>query len=421
MGKIFTKAQWRIFFGCFIAYASAYVARLNMAAALPDMMEKMNLTEAQGGMFQTGFALIYAAGQLVNGSLVDKISARKYILIGMLASGACNLVVGCSQSYSMLLVGWCLNGAVQSMLWAPIVKLMATWYHGEARGRISFGLSITLVVGHLSAWAISGFMAALFGWRLSFLMPAAVIITMGIVTFLMLRDTPTEQELADEKQMLGGLDEAEVKPQSEKKLMPIPQMLLNTGLLMVLFCCIANGFVRDGVMTWAPTIIGSISGAALGGSVVVSLVIPLLNLMGVFAGRKIYALLGNNGRKCTGLLMAVSAVLSILILLVSKNMVLCALLLGLTCAATYGINPMLTTLIPMEYDAAGRVGLVAGMVDCFIYLGSSLAGIATGALSGAMGWNAVFVAWCIVAAVGAVMGMISMRDRKKLLEWGKDK
>lgn len=420
MDRVFTKAQWRIFFGCFVAYAVAYVARLNLAAALPDMLRNMNLTETQGGMFQTGFALIYAAGQLVNGSLVDKISARRHILIGMIASGLCNLLVGCSQSFGWLLAGWCLNGAAQSMLWTPIVKLMATWYHGAARNRVSFGMSITLIVGHLAAWAISGFMATLFGWRLSFLIPAALIALMSVAAFILLRDDPSEEQLADEKRMLGGLTETGGEPQNEKKLMPIRQMLLNTGLLMVLFCCIANGFVRDGVMTWAPTIIGSIGGETLGSSTAVSLIIPILNMVGVIVGRKVHVMMKNNGRMCTAALMAVSSILSLLILAASKSMALCALLLGLTCAATYGINPMLTTLIPMEFDSAGRVGLVAGMVDCFIYLGSSMAGIATGALSDAMGWNAVFTAWCIVAAVGAVMGAISLRDREKLLSWGKN-
>ncbi len=429
MGKVFTRSQWRIFFGCFIAYAAAYVARLNLSAALPDMMQNMQLTEAQGGMFQTGFALIYAAGQLVNGSLVDKISARRYILFGTLASALCNVLVGIGQSYGVLLAGWCLNGVAQSMLWTPIVKLMATWFHGKARGRVSFGISMTLIVGHLSAWAISGFMAALFGWRLSFLIPAAVIGTMGVLAFILLRDKPTEAELSEEAlkekaENPEGIETAQGEAQADAKvdLMPIKQMLTGTGLLLVLLCCVGNGFVRDGVITWAPTIINSVSAdAPVGGSVIVSLIIPVLNLMGVLLGRKLYGRLGNNARRCVQVLMITSSVLAALILVGSGSMVLCALLLGLTCAATYGITPMMTTLIPMEYDRAGRVGLVAGVVDCFIYLGASLAGIATGALSEAMGgWSAVFIAWCIVAAVSAVMITLSLRGRARLMDWGMD-
>ena len=90
------------------------------------------------------------------------------------------------------------------------------------------------------------------------------------------------------------------------------------------------------------------------------------------------------------------------------------LCLGLCCSATYGINPMLTTLIPMEYERAGRVGLVAGMSDCFIYLGSSLAGVVTGAISDSAGWSLVFTMWCAVALVSLALAFLSMRGGRRL-------
>ena len=117
-----------------------------MGAALGSVIEDLNLTDAQGGMFQTVFALVYAVGQLVNGSIVDKISARRYIAAGLVLSGICNLLFGLSRSYAMMVVFWALNGAVQSMLWTPIVKLMATWFKGARRSRAS---SISVMI----SWA----------------------------------------------------------------------------------------------------------------------------------------------------------------------------------------------------------------------------------------------------------------------------
>ena len=87
MNVKFTAAQRRIFIACFLSYACAYIGRLNLSAALNSVIGDMNLTDAQGGLFQTVFALTYAAGQLVNGSIVDKISARVYIFLGLALSG----------------------------------------------------------------------------------------------------------------------------------------------------------------------------------------------------------------------------------------------------------------------------------------------------------------------------------------------
>ena len=144
MNAKFSQNQRRIWLACFISYAAAYVARLNMGAALGSVIESMDLTDAQGGLFQTVFALVYAAGQLVNGSIVDRISARRYITAGLALSGVCNLLFGLGRSYWTMVAFWALNGAAQSMLWTPIVKLMAVWFKGARRSRASFGISMTL-------------------------------------------------------------------------------------------------------------------------------------------------------------------------------------------------------------------------------------------------------------------------------------
>ena len=88
-------------------------------------------------------------------------------------------------------------------------------------------------------------------------------------------------------------------------------------------------------------------------------------------------------------------------------------MLALACAANYGVNPMLTTFIPMEYDKAGRVGFVAGTVDCFIYIGSALAGVLTGAVSESAGWQNVYVLWTVVALAGAGLSFVSASRGKK--------
>ena len=279
MNVKFTAAQRRIFIACFLSYACAYIGRLNLSAALNSVIGDMNLTDAQGGLFQTVFALTYAAGQLVNGSIVDKISARVYIFLGLALSGVCNLLFGLASSYWMMTALWALNGAAQSMLWTPIVKLMAVWFKGRRRGRASFGLSMTLVLGNLSAWALSGCMASLVGWRFSFIIPAAITAAMGVGALFMLSDAPKSGELPLDDEAEENVRASE---NGEKKaVMPLKEMFLGTGFIAVLACCVCNGFVRDGIITWAPTIIVHSAGGQAVNSTLLSLIIPMLNLAGV--------------------------------------------------------------------------------------------------------------------------------------------
>ena len=74
-------------------------------------------------MFQTVFALIYAIGQIVNGARADHTSIRRSIGTGLILSAVCNVLLAASDNYVLMMALWALNGAAQSMLWAPIVKL----------------------------------------------------------------------------------------------------------------------------------------------------------------------------------------------------------------------------------------------------------------------------------------------------------
>ena len=53
-------------------------------------------------------------------------------------------------------------------------------------------------------------------------------------------------------------------------------------------------------------------------------------------------------------------------------------------------------------------------MDCFIYLGSALAGVAVGAMSDSFGWNWVYAAWGIVSLLGAALAFMSVRGKKNI-------
>ena len=136
--------------------------------------------------------------------------------------------------------------------------------------------------------------------------------------------------------------------------------------------------------------------------------------MGIITVKKCYHVFGDSSRIAVAALMIVSGILAFLMLPAGMGMIVCAALMGLCCAANYGVNPMLTTLIPMEYENTGRVGLVAGLMDCFIYLGSALAGVAVGAMSDSFGWSWVYAAWGIVSLLGAALAFMSVRGKKNI-------
>ena len=409
MNESFTKGQRRTFLLCFACYCSAYIGRLNLSAVLGGLSQDLALSDARAGMLQTAFALVYAVGQVVNGSLIDRISARRYIAVGLLSSAVCNALFGMANSYPILLLLWALNGAAQSMLWTPVVKLMTVWFKGARRDRASFGLSLTMIIGHLAAWGASGALAAVLSWRYAFFVSAAVIALAGIAGLMLLRDRPDAGEDIE-----ASAQSADSASTAAAGAMPIGKLIGTTGLYALLIAGVCNGFVRDGITTWAPSILANAQGSMALSSTLITLIIPAINAVGIITVRCIYGKFSGSARQASGALLVFSGITAFLLMIQGMPAAACAVLMGVCCAMNYGINPMLTTLIPMEYENVGRVGMVAGLMDCFIYLGSALAGTLTGMLSDGMGWQFVYAAWGCVSLMGAALAMLSVRGKKNI-------
>lgn len=64
----FTRPQIRVLCALTLAYTCGYICRTHISMLLPSLMEAFSLTQAQGGLIATLFAVVYACGQLVVGA-----------------------------------------------------------------------------------------------------------------------------------------------------------------------------------------------------------------------------------------------------------------------------------------------------------------------------------------------------------------
>lgn len=395
-GTKFSRLQTRVLCACFIVYFCAYIGRLNLSASLDSIMSDMHVHETAGGTLQTVFAVVYASGQFVFGALVDRLSPKKMIITGLVGSALSNLFFSFARFFPLLCVLWAVNGAFQSMLWTPIVRLIAAHFSGKRRSRASFTMSFTLAGGNLAAWGLAVQLQKWVGWRLAFMIPCFVLLLAACFAFFMMPNVVNSE--TDEKKT----------GKSNTKKAPI-RFLFTTGLLFMLIASVSNGFLRDGVITWGPTILGMDKG-------MFTLIIPIINLFGILAGASIVRVFNSRVRAIAAVMMAACMLPSFLLFTLNGNTIwFMALTLGLMSAILYGSNTLFTVLMPMDYDKSGRVGLVAGLIDSFIYVGSALAGTLTGFIRESTGsWTGVYAIWMVVAALGAACMFLSVKGSRKL-------
>lgn len=399
----FSTLQKKLLLACTVVYTAAYICRLNASAALGGIMADLSLTMAQAGALQTVFAAVYAAGQLINGTIVDRVNPAKYMLLGILGSALCNLSMGFCGAYPALIAVWALNAAFQSMMWTPIMRLVALHFEDvRVRERANMTLALTLIVGHLLAWAISGFLSAQVGWRYSFAVPAfiAMIVFAGSAYVL----------------QKNGLCRYEHGAQGGAKMpegVRVASVLASTGFFYVLITCVLYGFIRDGVVTWTPTILNQIGGGEAVTSTAFSLILPVINISGVVTGFTLRRR-GGNPHSVAAALMALAVICSP-VLMITSGMLRTAILLGLICAGMYGANTMLTALIPLEYNCIGKTGMTAGLIDSFIYAGSAFAGVFGGSIYEKLGRNTLYGTWA--AAGVASVALLFAAGRMSARYW----
>lgn len=400
--KVFDSAQKRIMAALVIAYSSAYVCRTNISMMLPGIMEELQLSQARAGMLATLFAVIYAVGQIVNGLIVDRVNPRYWIFSGLTISALCNLACAFVPNFNMMLGIWAINACAQSMLWTPVVKIMSLRFEGPAQAKASFFISFSLIFGNLAAWAAAGALVAAASWRMAFVGSAVITGSIGVITFLMLKGVRREEPV--QKTAAAGA------PAAQKQ--NLKALIWGTGLAMVLFSCLFNGFVRDSIMTWAPTILKETQGIDLDSVIGVVLIIPIVNFFGVLLGRWVYNRVGHRSRLTISLLTAGCFGFSLLLAMLFRvHVLVCTALLACCVALAYGMNPILTSIVPLEYGKLKCVGTVAGLVDAFIYLGSGLSGVLTGALAENAGWQIVFIIWAVGSLIGSAAMYFASRPR----------
>lgn len=393
MKKRFSPLQNHVIIACMMLYSTAYLNRLNLSAALGSVMESLSLSATRAGILPSAFAITYAAGQMMNGALVDRLNPVRHMITGLLCSAACNLLMAVSGSFEMLLVLCLLNGVFQSMLWTPVVRLIAMHFQQEQRPRANILISITLIIGHLGAWAISGYMSGILNWRASFAVPAVLVIPVVLIAGWLLRDVKVEAASAAPK----------TAREADASIRSALGMYWVSGFVLMLVVSVLFGFVRDSIRTWAPQILGEISGDAMSATTL-SLVIPLINAIGMMGSYVLQRMPSLRNRRIVSLLMTAGMAFCAL-LCGAKSVALCALLMGCACACMSGVEPLMTTLIPMEYEREKLIGLSAGLMDSLIYVGSALAGVVAGFIRESMGLNALFLSWAAAAVIAALLAV----------------
>lgn len=160
----------------------------------------IGLSKRTLGTLDTLFLAAYAIGLYVSGSLADRFSVKRVLVVGTLLTALLTAMFGLvgflgtgddadARRYAIL---WFFNGLVQSVGWPSNVKIMGNWFGQGHRGAVfGFWASCVSVGNILGSVLASAVLHDGLGWEWVFLFPSIIMGVWALAIQLLLPNAPS--------------------------------------------------------------------------------------------------------------------------------------------------------------------------------------------------------------------------------------
>ena len=395
------KANFLIFL-CWAAYTSAYVARLNYNASMVEILAQLGTTKEAAGIVSSFFFFAYGAGQLVNGLLSKRYNTKISVTIALVASCLINFGMTFCNGIDAMKYLWFLNGVFQSILWSSLIKTLSDNLADNKLSKAVMVMSTTVASGTFTAYGLAALFSALdMKWTSIFYVASAVVGVVAIVWFFGMTSIKKSNN-----------ETSEIKTTEKKKLSLTPAFVFS--IVVILVSAVANGFIKDGITTWVPSILKEEFGVPSSLSIIITLLLPVLSIFGASLVKVLHKK-QKNENALNGIFYFASTVLAGLIILTLnlKSVPLTLALFGGTACLMAAINNVITSVVPLYSRDKIDSGLSAGLLNTFCYVGSTLATSLLGRIADTKGWNDVFICIICFAGVAFAVCMISLVFTRK--------
>ena len=304
-----------------------------------------------------------------------------------------------------------INGAVLSMLWPTLIRLLSETLPKDKMPTASKVMGTTVATGTLLIYGLSALFAEIKAFQFSFFVPAIIVPTVAVLWLLFYKRF-TDIDSEDEPLPLTETTDKKAKTK-------LPSGILTVIVCFALFAVVTN-LVKDGMTGWVPKILKDSYGLPDSVSILMTLALPLMGIIANFftvwiAGKM------KNLVLLDGIFFVVGGVmvLGITLLLSTNLVVLTFIMMMVVSLIASGSNNIITSIFPLSMKGKGNSGLIAGVLNGFCYLGSTISDYGLGAIKVATGnWLSVFyvlLGGCgIVVLTAAIYSVINGLKKNKV-------
>ena len=173
-------------------------ARFGYTMILPVMQPALGLSKIQTGGLATGNSVGYLALGVIGGFVASRYGSRRVIAVFMLLTGVTMALTGLADSFHSALVWRVLTGLGSGGSNVPVMALSPAWFASRRRG-LATGIAVggtslaLIVIGLLVPRVQDRFGED--GWRYSWFILGAIVLLLGLLAAVLLRDRPEDKGL----------------------------------------------------------------------------------------------------------------------------------------------------------------------------------------------------------------------------------
>ncbi|MFS2197680.1 MFS transporter [Pseudomonas sp. Pseusp3] len=278
--------RWTILTMLFIAMIINYVDRAALSIAMPFITQEYHLTPSEKGMIFSSFFIGYALFCFVGGYLADRYGPKRVLTYAMSSwSILCGLTALAFNFWSLLIVR-ALFGVGEGPVSTTANKTVNNWFPIKERAR---AIGINQAGGPLGgalAGPIVGFLALWLGWRVAFIVMAAMGLIWAVCWFRMATSTPQEHPKvsAEEIALINAARDVPVMTAAEAPRTPVLEIILQRSVLVTGVSLFCYNYILYFFMTWFPSYLIDAKGIDLKSMSIVTALPWLVGTVGFLCG-----------------------------------------------------------------------------------------------------------------------------------------
>ena len=383
---------------CWLIYTCSYIGKLSYNANINQIRIQFDMTYQQTGTVTTFFFFAYGIGQVLNGLFCKRYNIKYTIFTSLVVSSILNVLLVTINDTSIFKFIWLLNGVSMSFLWTSLIRLLSETISKAKIGRAIVVMGTTVATGTFLVYSLSALFVAVLDYRFTFYTAATLMLIVSFVWFI--NYNSAVDHLLEKKK-----EEALVMPsQVEER-----NVNFHLGIFFIILALFAtaNNFTKDGLTVWTPDILDALYNTPEWLSILLTLFLPMFGICGTILVVKLHKNIKNFIVLCT-LMYGMSTILLLMVILfINKNMIPITIgSFALIACLMAGVNNIITSMIPLEMNEKVNSGKLAGLLNGFCYLGSTLSAYGLGTVADLYGWSAVFSTLLIILISVCLIGVI---------------